>query len=60
MIKIKRVCIEIIKLIFIFVSTIFILTYGMHMMQTEYQERLREHEPQKAAEQVGIFNFFLN
>ena len=30
------------------------------MMRNEYQQQLRKIEPEKAAEQVSIFNFFLN
>lgn len=60
MIKLKLAIIEMIKLVIIFVTTILIFSYAMTMMQNEYQQRLREFEPEKAAEHVSIFNFFLD
>ncbi|MBU5594277.1 hypothetical protein KQI76_03790 [Amphibacillus sp. MSJ-3] len=59
MIKLKLAIIEIIKLVIIFMTTILIVSYGLSLMQNEYQQRLRELEPEKAAEQVNLFNFFL-
>ncbi|WP_440895784.1 DUF4227 family protein [Amphibacillus sp. Q70] len=60
MIKLKLAIIEMIKLVIIFITAILIFSYAMTMMQNEYQQRLREFEPEKAAEQVSIFNFFLD
>lgn len=58
--KLKVLVIELIKLVIIFLVTFSIFIYGVSMMRNEYQQQLRQLEPEKAAEQVSLFNFFLN
>jgi len=58
--RVKIILIELCKVIIIFSITFYILLYGISMMRNEYQQQLRKIEPEKAAEQVSIFNFFLN
>lgn len=58
--KLRVLVIEMIKLVIIFLITFLIFIYGVSMIRNEYQQQLRHLEPEKAAEQVSLFNFFLN
>jgi len=60
MVKLKRILIEMIKVVIVFLITFSIFLYGVSMMKNEYQQQLRHIEPKKAAEQVNLFKFFLN
>ncbi|GAA4065761.1 MAG TPA: hypothetical protein GXZ58_08815 [Bacilli bacterium] len=60
MVKLKQIITEMIKVVIIFLITFSIFLYGVSMMRNEYQQQLRHIEPEKAAEQVNLFKFFLN
>lgn len=58
--RLRVLILEMIKLVIIFLITFSIFIYGVSMIRNEYQQQLRQFEPEKAAEQVSIFNFFLD
>jgi|GEM_PF-5279817 len=58
MIKIRRAIIETIKLVIVFISTLLIFSYGLTLIQNEYQQRLIEFESEREADFVTWLNFF--
>ncbi|SEN40912.1 hypothetical protein SAMN04488134_10113 [Amphibacillus marinus] len=56
--SLKRMVWECIKLLLIFFTALFIFSYGVSMIQNEYQLRIRELTPRRAADQVSFFESY--
>ncbi|WP_017472244.1 hypothetical protein [Amphibacillus jilinensis] len=56
--KLKVIMIDVTKLFIIFITAIFIFSYGVVVMRNEYQQRIRELTPERAAEEVSLFKTY--